>query len=165
MFDYVIIARPRAGSHMLATALHGHPQLSNTGEIGGNRDYLDGLLGEKENTLKGCIGKPGMYSDVGKRIVLMRGYDERKHSWQMSNYYHRISPWQITGKPNYAFTFPEDRGENKSNIEDETGLFLNYDDITGGVDCRVIPEKVTQEICDYLGVDTYPLRPLTYKPT
>jgi len=45
-----------------------------------------------------------------------------------------------------------------------SALVMDYDDLTGGVDTREFSASVSDEICDYLGIERLALRPSTYKP-
>ncbi len=64
-FDFLIVCQQRSGSHMLASALNGHPNISCSGEL----DIVDTLIVPSDGECKGAILMYNRWKAFGTRYT------------------------------------------------------------------------------------------------
>lgn len=168
MCDFAILSLPGAGSHMLASALDSHPQISCSGETGLNYSWL-GTAGE----ISGHIIRPHQTEQVPvttKLIVLLRDPKGAMLSRAARvGRYHYLEPITISNPDvSYAESYLQHYREMDEEIKDIAQQYphivISYESITGNDDIREIPERQAKCICAFLGVRYQPLKPKTHKP-
>ena len=176
-YDFLIITQPRSGSHMLATALNGHSQISCTGEIRNPRDFIKPTEGE-------ILGGILHYSPEGditakKYIYMKRDITERSRSVDRLHQikhnetdpkFHFLEPKtldvsSIVYKQSTFDICKERTAQLEEFLLDKDHITVTYEEITGNKSITEIPEAVGRKITEYLGVKYEPLKPLTVKPT
>src|SRR5574343_1331919 len=173
MCDFIILTLPRSGSHMLASALDSHPQISCEGEIW-RADKRYPFLGAVRKQVHGGILMYGVkhYVDLlGKKIIcLLRDHDERLRSLQNTGILHFLETTVVDKKSDMEIEHVVKEQAANRNSEllrfatDNGALVLHYEDITEGKDVREISASIVAEICEFLGVNMAPMKTLFFKP-
>ena len=138
---------------MLSSAMGSHPDISSIG-IG-----LEDDVGNCQ-----IVHLPFNSPHASKYIVLRRGLDARLRSMGNTGFKH------FTDVENYTLQSATIKDSSIHQelldhfISDNECLILEYDELTDGKDCRMLPELYGRQICQYLGVNYQPLIPTTFKP-
>ncbi len=152
---------------MLMTALHSHPEITMTGEIGMKEKFP---LPKSDGKLRGCIfpayrlPNPQGLTQSTPVIFLLRDLGEIDRS----PYHQHLSPVKglktapVKSRMSYLI---EQRQLMNRFIEDRKpgNYIVTYDELCGGKDVREL--NYSKGLCQFLGVSEQPLRPLTYKPS
>lgn len=158
-----IVTLPRSGSHMLGSAIGCHTELHFAGEP------FDPIENERGLPEVQVLHYLNTVPKADKYIVLIRDPSDRDLSWQRTTSNHFDRPTELSSNcENPDRNLPDafvNQEKLESFAESNDCLILHYDDITGNTDTRVLPEKITQKICSYLGLAYRELCPDTYKPT
>lgn len=181
--DYIILCSQRSGSHLLATLLNSHSDISCSGESGEKMDELKYI---KDN----INGRIVMYNrtknleqlDNVKILHLVRNpYDTARSRWvnslQSKDAKHDVFESHYREDKEFNITIDEKEIKKlSSNINKEQSKFrnliknkphreINYDEITRGECISKLDEETTTKILNFLEVkDHHPLVTKLKKP-
>lgn len=170
--DFYILALPRSGSHMLASALDSHPDICCAGEIWRSKPLYD-WLGSAAGRICGAIATfgPGGFElpSTAKIICLTRNTPDRVKSYKNRDGLHWMEPTVLPAKEVVLDEATLAAREQYAKdlllfAEKSQRIVLDYDEITGGKDIREIPEAIGRQLCDFLGVEYHAMTPRFYKP-
>lgn len=154
IYDFLIVGLPRSGTHMLATALNDHPDISCRRE-------------DAQPLYAHCTGRVftriNDLPEAKKHIVITRPYADRLRSWNSTGTRHSNRPWREAG-PGLTSPLPDDHQRLLNFARQVDALVLAYDRMTHGIHIDELPYSVSLVICDYLGVEFRRLHPGTHKP-
>lgn len=165
-YKFHILFLARSGSHMLVDALNHHPKLDVRHQDGGHRGFgpikgiaLTSMGGEPtvdrvivlsrnpvDRLLSDCTDLPGKHT-----LVPVEVHRTNARNWPTQQKIHQQN---VRCK---RLMFDADKYEKR--------LFLSYEDLTGNVDIREIPEVYARLICEFLEVEYAPMPTRYYKPT
>ena len=156
-YSFIILGLPRAGTHMLASALDSHPEIAC--RLKDNQVVYAPYTGRVWTRLEEI-------PYAKKYIVIHRPFVERMRSFRYTGFSHAYRPGSRPEEPRRARAdFPDQDEELIEVAYQIKALQVHYSDLTGGLDCRQIPQGWSQIICDFLGVKRHILCPRTYKPS
>jgi len=169
-YDWIIASLPRSGTHMLGFALDSHPDLQCVGEPGSPR-YQDRW--SHSGRLRGAIiMQPFLeqHLDTPRIIALVRPLPDlldaaSRHDAPL----HVFEPGQVAkAKPVRDATIRRLTRQwvalidALSALPRDQVLWLDYQQLTGGHDIRVLPDS--KRVQQFLGVEPRVLTVPTYKP-
>lgn len=169
-FDFWILFAPRSGSHMLASALDGHPEIQCGAECWTGESRFKHWLGCEEKRLKGTtvipdtIGKMAHCPD--KIILLLRDPQSLgmyKNEKSTIPHILKAEPEKAAYKQERQHFIGKQQECIKISCDFENVLSVHYNLLTQNKDCREFPREQSDRICDFLGVERLPLRPAFYK--
>ena len=154
-YDFLIVGLPRSGTHMLATALNFHPDINCRCEDG--QPLFGGVTGRVFTRLTNL-------PLADKFIVITRPWEERIQSWRTCGTEHLYEKRFANHLRGRTDSLPRCDHKLIEFAMAHHAYRVSYGDLTGGIDCRRIPDRIASEICDFLEVEYHPLEPRTYKP-
>jgi hypothetical protein len=171
-YDFVIFAQGRSGTHMLATALDSHLDLSVDGENEGD-SIISPHAFSSSGVLRGRIVtyqqktqlfdiRPGriihlkrdpFYVAVSMVRNITKAWDSRTLPVKM------VEKWYRKTKSDHQFW------DNYLPLEfgDDRLLTIWYKQLTGGREIDVLPQEMSRRLCRFLGVRNWELWPTTSK--
>jgi hypothetical protein len=179
-YDFAIMSLPRSGSHMLMSALHSHPDVTMTGEIGMVDKFpmmtstggVNGIIIPSYRLVDVIdisfnFDIPFMFitRPIGEIVYSLFTDSEHGQGYRQSlvpsiNESHQQFP-ATEGRINRLQTEYELMNNFMDSRSEGRDVMVTYDELCGGVDTREI--KCGDEICDWLGIDRHPLVPVTHK--
>jgi len=179
MYDFIILSLPRSGSHMLASALDSHPEISCEGEY----EMIDKIpIGHTRKQIHGCIVQayhirreiapisiPTKIIRI-KRPLVQIVASRFLNSIDGTNSDQHTEPVKKEGiSHTLKFKVWNDLLHDSLALDEFTAsnpaLTVSYNDMCKGKDARKIEHETALRICDYLEVTRAPLIPATYKPS
>jgi len=175
MLNFIILSIGHSGTHMLASALNRHPEICCMDEFG----YDCGVLPAEPNG-KPVLGRIINYRHREKVPENCKVIRLIRDNQSLAEAYARQDEGLTRGicfEPTAVRTNKkwdkEDPGNNFDVMNAELNeisarhekISVNYDEITGNADCRVIPDLLGNDLCSFLGVDKASLKPTIYKRT
>lgn len=182
-YDFAILSLPRSGSHMLASALDSHPEIQCQGEYGMTEKFP---LGRRPGRIKGCIvqgyhisrhiAPPWIRNSriiVLTRSLLAIAKSLHYNTMNGSTYDQHLEPVQrgpqrSTPSPDTIRRLEAEQEAIAHFLEfanPNALLHVEYRLLCGDKDARAIRWEQAHRICDFLGVERLPMRPLTHKPS
>lgn len=187
MFDFMILATPRSGSHMLATALDSHPEIQMVIEL---QQYFPGHsqtkpLPRKTKPIMGALIHVNAFDGIppewraDKLLVLTRRDNARLKSGELmaqTNQGHFYQPETITlnrdnlvsapSAAELACVGPRVNAQLQRHLAGpERKMMLTYEQLTQDIHIDVIPEPFSSDICSFIGARSMLLHPKVHKPT
>ena len=132
--DFYIVTKPHSGSHMLASAINSHPDVSCGGEYG----FVDRRAPYGEGQVVGCI-------------THMKAFNSARGSVSLDDVDKVIVLVRHNGNDLMEFTRDKDR------------LILCYEEMTDNRNIHELPDKDAANICRFLNVKYHPLFPAMKK--
>lgn len=170
--DFYILTIPRSGSHMLASALDSHPEISCRGEF--EKETMYPWLGSADKRVNGQIISPyRLFGGVGsqtKMICLTRDYhDIAESSCKACNPLHHFEPAVVKRQsvqisPEVYTRYQNAQADLLKAVKRFPHIVVDYNEITNGEDTRLIPERTGRLLCDFLCVTYSVMSPRVYKP-
>ena len=167
--DFIVLAQPRSGTHMLAFALDSHPDINMRGEVQFNA-YVDKWSGSGK--IKGgiCPSYGLNFAEANKAIVLTRDHILRRDSGRINirnQVLHYFEPCSLVAETQPVYDNVCDIENQKTLLEAADSfndkIILSYEDITKEMDGLSLSNHHSKLICDFLGVPVRRLVTKTYK--
>lgn len=166
--DFCLVALPRSGSHMLASALDGHPEIDCFGE---HRVPQDGTRHSQGIMGKLVHGTP--IPAASKYIFLYReplaiqasrlrlNRDGLLHEYREGDtIYARDTSRMPSG---FIDAIRAEREEVLAELEGTDHIIVSYESLCAGQDTEALNAEQATRICRFLGVAERELRPKTRK--